>query len=464
MVIIGGGFGGLYAANALRRAPVRVTLVDRRNHHVFQPLLYQVATASLSPADIAAPIRHILSRQRNATVLLGEVVDIDTDARLVHLANGRIGYDHLIVATGATHSYFGNEDWSPLAPGLKSVEDALEIRRRFLLAFEAAELEADPDARRARLTFLVVGGGPTGVELAGAMIEIARKAIPCDFRSIDTATARIILVEAHDRILRAFPPDLSARARQDLEKLGVQVRTGSRVTQIDQDGVRIGDERIDTRNVIWAAGVRASPLGNSLGAEMDPAGCVVVEPDLSIKGHPNVFVIGDLAHVTDDCTGQKVPGVAPAAIQEARYVARLIKRETRSGSGATARKPFCYANKGMLATIGRAKAVVKTKRLQFAGPLAWLFWAMVHVCFLIGFRSRLLVVIQWGWAWFTYERGARLITGDSNVALATCSIPSASTSETDASPLPLPPLPATTPTPTRGQADPPAPGVSAKAG
>lgn len=429
VVIVGGGFGGLYAAESLRHAPVRVTLIDRRNHHVFQPLLYQVATASLSPADISAPIRHILARQRNTSVLLGEVVAVDPESRTVHLKDGRLGYDTLIVATGASQSYFGNDQWRALAPGLKDIEDALEIRRRFLLAFEHAERESDPEARRARLTFLIVGGGPTGVELAGALVETARTAIPCDFRSIDTKTARVILVEAGERILATFPQNLSARAMRDLEQLGVEVRVGAKVTNIDAHGVWLGEEQIRTRNVIWAAGVQASTLGRSLGADMDRSGRVVVEPDLSLKGRPEVFVIGDLACVTDTCTGEPVPGVAPAAIQEARHVARLIEQEARHGARPEFRKPFCYKNKGSLATIGRAKAVVHTKRLSFAGPFAWLFWALVHATYLIGFRNRMIVLMQWGWAWFTYERGARLITGESNLALNTCAIPAASIQE-----------------------------------
>lgn len=434
VVIIGGGFGGLNAARSLRRARVRITLIDRRNHHVFQPLLYQVATASLSPADISTPIRHFFSKQRNATILMAEAIGVDMDNRLVRLTDGQVGYDYLILAAGATHSYFGNDHWSPMAPGIKNIEDALEIRRRFLLAFEAAEREADPDARRAKLTFLVIGGGPTGVELAGAMAEVAHKALLCDFRSIEPTTARIMLIEGGDRVLPTFSPNLSARAQKDLERLGVEVRLGALVTNIDADGVCVGDEQIKSKNVVWAAGVQASALGRTLGVEVDRAGRVAVDADLSIEGHPEVFVIGDLAHVTDSCSNLPVPGVAPAAIQEAKHVAKLIEREVHTGQRPDVRASFCYTNKGSLATIGRDKAVVRTKRLEFAGWLAWIVWALVHASYLVGFRNRLIVLIQWAWAWVTYERGARLITGDTSMTLNTCSISSASESSSHNAP------------------------------
>ena len=418
VVIVGGGFAGLSAASALRHAPVQVTLIDRRNHHVFQPLLYQVATASLSPADIAAPIRRVLSRQRNAAVLLGEAVRIDAQRRVVHMKDGEVGYDYLVVATGATHSYFGHDQWAALAPGLKSIEDAIEIRRRFLLAFEAAEREEDAAARRARLTFVVVGGGPTGVELAGAMAEIARRSIPRDFRSIDTATARVILVEAEDRVLTAYPPDLSERARRDLEKLGVEVRLSARVTEIDERGVMIGSERVDAGCVFWAAGVAASPLARSLPCELDRQGRVMVDPDLSLgsKGHPEVFVVGDLAHVKEAGKEQLVPGVAPAAIQMGRFVARVVEREAAGGPRAS-RPAFAYHDKGMLATIGRARAIGTIFGRKVRGWIAWAMWSMIHVVMLIGFRNRLLVMIQWAWAYVLFSRGARLITGDSDLHL-----------------------------------------------
>lgn len=420
VVILGGGFAGLSAARALARAPVSITLVDRRNHHLFQPLLYQVATASLSPADIAAPIRKVLSRQRNATVLLGEAVSIDTASREVVLKDGRLGFDHLIIACGVTHSYFGHEDWAPLAPGLKSIEDAIEIRRRFLLCFEAAEREADPEARRAKLTFVVVGGGPTGVELAGAMAEIARRSMPRDFRSIDTRTARIILVEGEDRLLNAFPPELSARAKRDLERLGVEVRINSRVTHVDPDGVRIGDERVNAECVLWAAGVQAEGLAKSLGVELDRSGRVKVEPDLSVPGFPRVFIAGDLAAVSDPKSGKPVPGVAPAAMQMGRYVGRLIAREAGRPDNAKKpgdRSPFRYVDKGLLATIGRARAVADIRGLRLKGLLAWLLWAGVHIFFLIGFRNRIIVMMQWAWEYLLFQRGARLITGNAELEL-----------------------------------------------
>jgi NADH dehydrogenase len=431
VVIIGGGFGGLNAAKQLRRAPVEVTLIDRRNHHLFQPLLYQVATAALSPADIAAPIRRVLSRQRNTTVILGEVTAIDVVTRRVRLDDGgAIEYDYLIVASGATHSYFGHDEWERFAPGLKTLDDATEIRRRFLLAFEMAERESDSGLRRARLTFIVVGAGPTGVELAGTMSELARRAIPADFRLIDTTSARVILLEALDRVLPAMPPDLSKRAQRDLEDLGVEVRLSSRVTQIDEGGVMISDERIAAHNVIWAAGVQASPLGALLGAETDRHGRVVVQPDLSIEGHPEVFVIGDLAKVVDPKSKREVPGVAPAAMQMGRFVARVIERECRAITAPSSasdsltpavsrprmlegqRQPFRYRDKGLLATIGRAKAVAAIGRLHFAGLFAWLLWATVHILYLIGFRNRFAVMLNWAWAYVIFQPGARLITGE----------------------------------------------------
>lgn len=411
VVILGGGFAGLRCARALRGAPVRITLIDRSNHHLFQPLLYQVATASLSPSDIASPIRSILKRQKNLEVWMGEAVDVDVDRRVVVLRDGEVPYDYLVVATGVTHAYFGRDDWAPYAPGLKTVDDALEIRRRFLLAFETAEREADEAARRRLLTFVIVGAGPTGVELAGAMAEIARQVMPREFRSIDTTTARILLVEGADRVLPGYAPSLSAKARRQLERLGVEVRTGARVTEIEEGAVWIGDERIEAGNVFWAAGVAASPLGARLGAEVDRAGRVKVAPDLSVPGHPEVFVAGDLAAVEQG--GRPVPGVAPAAMQMGRHVARAIRADLEGRP----RPVFRYFDKGSLATIGRAAAVAEIAGLKLSGLVAWLVWVFVHILYLIGFRNRLVVMVQWAWAYLMYQRGVRLITGDRTVQL-----------------------------------------------
>jgi NADH:ubiquinone reductase (H+-translocating) len=413
VVIAGGGFGGLYAARELRRTRVRVTLIDRRNFHLFQPLLYQVATASLSPADIATPIRTILRKQKNTEVWMGEVCDIDVAGKQVVLADGAaVSYDYLILATGATHAYFGRDEWAEHAPGLKTIEDATAIRRRFLLAFEAAEREADPAARQRLLTFVIVGAGPTGVELAGAMSEIARTVMPSDFRSIDTTTTRIVLVEGLERVLPTYPEELSGKARQQLEKLGVEVRTRALVTEIAEDHVLIGDERIDAQNVFWAAGVAASKLGARLGVETDRAGRVVVAPDCSVPGHPELFVVGDLA-ACRDADGRQVPGVAQGAMQMGRHAARQIGRDI-TGNG---REAFSYFDKGDLATIGRAAAVARMGRLKLSGFVAWVIWVVVHIMYLIGFRNRLLVMLQWGWAYLTYHRGIRLITGDAELEL-----------------------------------------------
>jgi NADH dehydrogenase len=408
----------LNTALALRDQPVEVTLVDRRNHHLFQPLLYQVATASLSPADIATPIRKVLKNQGNTSVVLAEAHAIDTDARVVVTEQGEIEYDTLVLAAGATHSYFGHPDWEQNAPGLKTVEDATEIRRRFLLAFESAELETDDGARRAVLTFVVVGAGPTGVELAGALSEIARETIPRDFRRVDTTTARIILVEAADRVLPAMDRVSSEGAAEALRRLGVEVRVDSRVTHIDDDGVVIGRDRIDADNVFWAAGVQASPLGASFGASTDRSGRVLVGSDLSVPGHPEVFVIGDQAHVVDPASGAMVPGVAQGAIQAGRYVGRIIAAETRAaaaGRPLPPRPPFRYRDKGSLATIGRNKAVAEIGRWRSQGFVAWALWAVVHVMFLVSFRNRLTVMLNWMWNYVLYDRGARLITGDDRV-------------------------------------------------
>jgi len=411
VVILGGGFGGLEAAKALRKAPVRVTLLDRRNHHVFQPLLYQVATAALNPGDIAYPIRAIVKDQANVRVLLADARSIDTAQRRVELDDGFVDYDYLIVATGATHSYFG-KDWAHLAPGLKSIEDALEIRRRVFLAYEAAERESDPAAQRAWQTFVVVGAGPTGVELAGALAEIGLQTLARDFRRIDPRRVRVVLLEGLDRVLPPYPPKLSEAARRSLERRRVEVRTQSRVTDIDDHGVTFTNERgaverIETHTVLWAAGVQASPLARSLGVPLDRAGRVVVEPDLSIPGHPEVFVVGDLA--AGGQQGKPWPGVAQHALQGGRHAARIIARAAR-GNGA-ARPAYRYRDKGSMATIGRASAVVETGRVQISGFFAWLLWWVVHVMYLIGFRSRMFVILQWAWQWLTFQRGTRLITG-----------------------------------------------------
>ncbi|MDR3634622.1 MAG: NAD(P)/FAD-dependent oxidoreductase [Isosphaeraceae bacterium] len=405
VVIVGAGFGGLNAAQALRRARVRVTVIDRQNHHLFQPLLYQVATAALNPSDIASPVRRILRHQANAEVLLAEVSAIDLARQRVVLDDGAMAYDFLIVATGATHSYFGHDDWAQFAPGLKSIPDALEIRRRVLFAFEAAEREPDPARRRSWLTFVVVGGGPTGVELAGALSEIARHALAKDFRHIDPTQAHVILLEGTNHILPAFVAPLPEKGRRQLERLGVDVRTGQIVTAIDAAGVAIGPDRIEARTVLWAAGVAASPLARTLGVELDRAGRVRVEPDLTVPGHPEVAVIGDLAHFDQD--GALVPGVAPAAIQEARHAARNVVRSLRGQP----RLPFRYRDKGSLATIGRAAGIAQIGRVRLSGLVAWLAWLFIHILFLIGFRNRVFVLFSWAWSYVTYDRGARLITG-----------------------------------------------------
>lgn len=411
VVIVGGGFGGLAAAKRLRKAGVRVTLVDRRNHHLFQPLLYQVATASLSPAEISAPIRGILRGDPNTDVRMAEVEGFDLDRREVLLAGrGRLGYDYLIVASGASHAYFGHPEWEPLAPGLKTIEDATRIRRRFLLAFEAAEQEEDPEERRALLTFVVIGAGPTGVEMAGAMAEVARRSMIRDFRRIDPGTARVILVEGGARVLSTYHDRLSAYTQRALERMGVEVRAGSIVTRIESDAVYIGDEVIRTGNVVWAAGVAASPLGALLGAPLDRAGRVQIAPDLSLPGRPEVFVVGDLAAMVQD--GQPLPGVAPVATQQGRHAAENIARTVRSAP----RRPFRYTDKGSMATIGRSAAVVEAGTLRVKGWLAWMIWLFIHVFFLIGFRNRALVMLQWAWSYFTWQRGARLITDRAPVA------------------------------------------------
>jgi len=404
VVVVGAGFGGLTAARALGDAPVALTLLDRRNFHLFQPLLYQVATAALNPSDIAAPIRHIVRRQRNTTVLLADVREVDVSARIVRTDHGDLPYDFLVLAAGANDSYFGHDEWRPFAPGLKTVEDALEMRRRILLAFERAEWEKESGARQEWLTFVVVGGGPTGVELAGALAEIARHALAADFRGIDPARARVILVEGAGRILPGFPPSLSESAARQLAGLGVSVRTGVRVTRIDGDAVWLGEERIGARTALWAAGVAASPLTRSLGVPLDRQGRVLVEPDLTVPGHPEIFVIGDASAIVD--RGKAVPGVAPAAMQEGRHAARNIRRAL-SGRPLLA---FRYLDKGILATIGRAAAVADIRGWKLSGFFAWIAWLAVHIFFLIGFRNRALVMFEWAWAYVSWQRGARLIT------------------------------------------------------
>ena len=406
VVIVGGGFAGLEAARALGEADAEVVVVDRTNHHLFQPLLYQVAMAVLAPTDIALPIRFLLRRQLNTSVLLDRIDRIDVERRLVRGESGReLTYDYLVVAAGARHSYFGHDDWEALAPGLKTIEDAREIRHRFLLAFEEAERCDDQEARQAWMTFAVVGGGPTGVELAGIVPDVTRHALRGEFRRIDTSAARIVLVEAGPRVLPSFPPALSERARRDLQALGVEVRTGAPVTLVTSEAVYVGAERLATRTVFWAAGNTASPLGRTLGVPVDRAGRVLVRPDLSIPGHPEVFVVGDLA-ATTGADGALVPGVAPAAMQAGRAAARNILKALRGEPS----KPFRYRDKGNLATIGRHRAVADFGRFRVTGYAAWWLWLFVHILYLAGFRNRLSVLFEWGYAYLTYRRGARLIT------------------------------------------------------
>jgi NADH:ubiquinone reductase (H+-translocating) len=408
VVIVGGGFAGLWCTRALARDRVRITLVDRSNHHLFQPLLYQVATAGLSSPDIAAPLRHILRRQKNVEVRLGEVVAIDRDNRRITLADKTsIDYDYLLVASGAAHAYFGRDEWSTHAPGLKTLDDALEIRRRILTAFERAEAASDENERRAWLNFAVVGGGPTGVELAGTLAEIARHTLKREFRNIDPASAKVRLVEGGPRVLASFPESLSAAARKQLERLGVDVHTGTPVSEINDRGYRLGDDFIEAKTVLWAAGVAASPLGKMLGVETDRAGRVKVNADLSIADSPNVFVGGDLASVVQD--GKPVPGVAPAAKQMGSYVAQAIRARIAGREiGA-----FRYRDYGNLATIGRLAAVVDLRGFKFSGIVAWWFWLLAHVFFLIGFRNRMVVLVNWAWSYWTYQRAARIIFGRS---------------------------------------------------
>ena len=420
VVILGGGFGGLSATHKLKHAPVEITLLDRCNYHLFQPLLYQVATGSLSPANIAAPLRQILAGQKNTKVLLAEAVHIDAANRRVILSDGAVSYDTLVVATGATHQYFGHDEWEEFAPGLKTVEDATAMRGRILLAFEAAERERDPAKLKAWMTFVIVGGGPTGAELAGALGEIAHDTLSHDFREIDPSQTQIILVEGADRALPSYPPKLSEAARKMLVKLGVMVRTGAMVTNIQSKSVTIkeGDrtESIPTRTVLWAAGVLASPLGRILskeaGATLDNAGRVVVNPDLTIPGHPGIFVIGDLANFSHQ-TGKPLPGVAQPAIQQGAYVGKLIQRRLRNKQ----LPPFHYFDKGNLATIGRGAAVADLNWLQISGWPAWLLWVFIHLLYIVEFQNRLLILLQWAWLYITFDRSARLITGKNPLPL-----------------------------------------------
>ncbi|PYJ13037.1 MAG: FAD-dependent oxidoreductase [Verrucomicrobia bacterium] len=405
VVIVGSGFGGLEAAKKLACKDVQVTVIDRTNYHLFQPLLYQVATAALSPADIAAPVRAVLSRCKNVEVILAEVESVDVDAKKVKMVDLEIDYDYLILATGARHSYFGHNDWEKLAPGLKSLEDAIELRRRILLAFEYAEKTTDEAARRAALNFVVIGGGPTGVEMAGAIAEISRHTLAKDFRHINPSEARVILIEGEPRLLAAYPEDLSASARKQLMDLGVEVCTGARVTNVTEDGVQVNGEFIPCRVKIWAAGNTASFVGKTLGAPVDRVGRVIVNDDLTVPGHPEVQVIGDLANFPHQ-TGQPLPGISPVAMQEGRHAARNVLAMIQGRKP----QPFRYWDKGTMATIGRNKAVADLKFMHLSGLPAWLAWLFVHIVFLVGFRNRLLVLIQWAWAYLTFDKGARLIT------------------------------------------------------
>ena len=403
VVIVGGGFAGLAAARRLNVRGVRITLIDKTNHHLFQPLLYQVATAALAAPDVAAPIRNLLCRQRNATVLMGLVQRIDVEKRRLLVEGRYLDYDYLILATGMTHDYFGHDKWPAVAPGLKTVGEALDVRRRILRAFEAAELETNPEARRAWTTFVVIGGGPTGVELAGALAEIAGRTLARDFRTFDPRTTRVILIEAGARVLSSFPEDLSHKALRQLERLGIEVRTNTRVTDVDDGGIEIGSERIAAHTVLWAAGVRATPLATHLAVALDRVGRVWVQDDLSVPGRPEVFVVGDLIAMSQD--GQRLPGVAQLAIQSGRHAARNIRSSVASGQ----RLPFRYVDKGSMATIGRNKAVARLGRLRFGGIVAWWLWLVVHVRSLVDFRSRLAVLVEWAFAYFTWQRRSRVI-------------------------------------------------------
>lgn len=414
VVIIGGGFAGLNVAQGLRRSPVLVRLIDRRNYHLFQPLLYQVATAELSPANIAAPIRNILSKQKNVQVALGEVTHVDLEESAVEFDGGRVDYDYLVIATGVQQSYFGHDEFKAHAPGLKSIEDALEIRRRVLLAFEEAEWEVDDESRRAKLTFVVVGGGPTGVELAGAIMDVASGTLPDEFRKIDTKTARVILVQGTSSLVPTMPEDLGQRVQRVLEKMGVEIRLNSHVTEVNDEGIVIGDERLSAENVFWAAGVQGQNLAASMDIEVDRGGRIVVGADFSVPGYPNVFVVGDAAHAVDALTDQPVPGLAQGAIQAGRFVARIIRGELKAGDSSD-RPAFAYHDKGSMAMVGTGNAVAAIGKRHFGGFFGWVAWSLVHVVFLIGFGNKLMVMLEWFWNYLRSTRNARLITGDPEV-------------------------------------------------
>ncbi len=418
VVIVGGGFAGVAAARALRRAETDVVVVDKHNHHLFQPLLYEVATAALHPGTIAAPIRAVLSNQANCHVLMKEVEDLDVDAQSITLGGQRYAYDYLVLATGLETNYFGNDSWKEHAPGMKTIDEAIDVRARFLLAFEQAEFEHDEAAQRAALTFAIVGAGPTGVEIAGALAEIS-ETVRKDFRTIDTRTTRIILIDLADRVLTEFHPKLSDRAKQDLERLGVEVLLQTRVTDVDGEGLTAetpeGEMRIDANNVVWAAGVKGCPLGATLGAELDGMGRVIVDEDLTIPGHSNVFVTGDLAHCVNPKTGEPIPPVAQGALQGGKFAGETIGAEIKArqtGKPDPARKAFRYQDRGLMAIIGRNHAVVETGKLRFGGVIAFLMWAFIHILFLVDFRRKLVVFVEWVWLYFRGDRGARLITGD----------------------------------------------------
>jgi len=418
VVIVGGGFGGVAAAKELDGVAADVGIIDKRNHHLFQPLLYQVATAALNPADIAAPIRRIFRHQANVNVVMGEVEAVDLALQRVYVKGEPAPFDYLVLAAGATDFYFGNDDWARIAPGLKSIEDATEIRRRFLMAFEAAELENDPAARQAALTFVVVGGGPTGCELAGAMIEIAHDVIPADFRHVDTTTARVILMEGGPRLLAGMPEQCSRDALKHLEELGVEVRLNAMVSDMNEDGVYVDEEFTAAHNILWAAGVKGSPLGETLGVELDRGGRVIVGEDLTISGHDNIFVIGDQAAAKSADNGKPVPGVAQGAMQGGAYAGKVIRREIETqaqGAAKPEREPFSNFDKGSMATIGRNRAVADVFGLKMKGFIAWVLWAAIHILFLVSFRNKLLVGFQWLWTYIMCSRGARLITGKTNL-------------------------------------------------
>jgi NADH:quinone reductase (non-electrogenic) len=414
VIVVGGGFGGVEVVRALQGASVSITLVDRHNYHLFQPLLYQVATAELDPANIAAPLRRLFRGQENVEVALAEIRRVDLKRKVVAGPRAEVGYDYLVLATGATQSYFGHDEFQPFAPGLKTLDDAVEIRRRVLLAFEEAEWEADDEARRAKLTFIVVGGGPTGVELAGAIMDTASRSLPEDFRFVNTRTARVMLVEGSGRLLKAMPEAMSARAHRDLNGMGIEVRLNTRVTSVDATGVAIGEARVPAENVFWAAGVRGHPVAATLGVALDRAGRVIVGPDMTIPGHPEAFVIGDAAHAVDARTGDAVPGVAQGAVQGGKFVAESIRMRIQ-GARPDSTRAFTYKDKGSMATIGRGKAVVSIGRIHFGGLLGWLAWGGLHAALLVGFQSRLFVLLSWMRNYFFADRRVRLITGDASL-------------------------------------------------